>query len=610
MNNATATEHAGVVALSLREPIDQGRTAVIAATRASRAIAPPIPLSLVIALALAYLMPGLIGHDPWKQDEAYVFGSIYHMLQTGDWIVPHVAGEPFLEKPPLFHLVAAALAKLISPLLPLHDAARLASGMFVGLALIAVGWSARRSWGDGYGRGAVLLMLSCLGLIVDAHMMLADLALTAGFAIALAGVVACQKTLRWGGLLLGTGAGMAFLAKGLIGPGVIGVTALLLPIIFREWRSRAYLRQLGWAALAALPWLTIWPAALYLRSPELFQIWFWDNNIGRFLGFSVLYLGAANEPGFWWKTYPWFLFPAWLFAGLVFWTGRHAAWRLPAVQIGITFVTVMAVVLGISASARASYLQPMVPAIALIGAGAFREIPAWIERALAWLGIALGGIAIIFSWLVWVFLVVAGQSPDWAWLGRLLPLDFKLPVSVTAVAAATVMTIGAVTFVLMTRKSQARGVACFCTSLTIVWGLAATLWLPWIDSARSYRTMFQGMKVAVPSKTTCMASRGLGESERAMLHYVLDIKTHREEVEEVSRCDVLLVQSRAPHPRIRTDKVLVWSGHRPGDVRERFALYIPSASVASLELHRRAPVVGSNAHSLNRSGFARDLRAD
>ena len=182
---------------------------------------------------LAYLLPGLFGHDPWKQVEAYIFGCIYHILQTGDWIVPMMAGEPFMEKPPLFYLAAAALAKLTSPILPLHDGARLASGLFVGLTLIAVGWAARRSWGEGYGRGAVLLMLSCLGLLIHAHMMLTDLALTAGFAIALAGFVACHRSLRWSGLLLGTGIGMAFLAKGLIGFGVIAITALVLPIIFR-----------------------------------------------------------------------------------------------------------------------------------------------------------------------------------------------------------------------------------------------------------------------------------------------------------------------------------------------------------------------------------------
>jgi 4-amino-4-deoxy-L-arabinose transferase-like glycosyltransferase len=583
MNRMTITEQTHVAAVSIRNQYDPGATAAVMAMRGSLTTAQTISLTAVIALALAYLLPGLIGHDPWKPDEAYVFGSIYHMLQTGDWVVPNVAGEPFMEKPPLFHLVGAALATLISPLFRLHDGARLASGLFVALALIAVGWSARRSWGDGYGRGAVLLMLSCLGLVANAHMMIPDLALTAGFAIAVAGFVACQRALRWSGLLLGTGAGIAFLAKGLIGPGVIGIATVVLPIIFREWRNRSYLRQLKWAALAVLPWLTIWPMALYLRSPDLLQVWFWDNNVGRFVGFSVPYLGAASSPGFWWKTYPWFLFPGWLFAALAFWTWRRAAWRQPAVQIGITLTTIMALVLGISASARAIYSLPMVVTLAFVGAGSFHEIPRWIERALAFLGIALGSVGITVFWLVWGFLVTADHAPNWPWLGRWLPLDFVLPVSATAVATAAGLTIGTVTFVVMTWKSHARGLAIWCASLTIVWGLAATLWLPWIDAAKSYRAMYQSMKLALPSEISCMGSRGLGDSERAMLDYVLDIKTQRGELGRGARCNVLLVQSIASNlPRVPGGMVLAWSGNRPGDGHERFNLYISTTRVVAV----------------------------
>ena len=51
-------------------------------------------------LAFACVLPGIIGHDPWKADEGYTFGNNYDLLQTGDWVVAHFAGEPFMEKPP------------------------------------------------------------------------------------------------------------------------------------------------------------------------------------------------------------------------------------------------------------------------------------------------------------------------------------------------------------------------------------------------------------------------------------------------------------------------------------------------------------------------------
>jgi 4-amino-4-deoxy-L-arabinose transferase-like glycosyltransferase len=95
-------------------------------------------LAWIVVFCVAYILPGLTGHDPWKSDEAYIFGSVYHMVQTGDWVVPYVAGEPFMEKPPLFQAVAATLAKLASPMLPLHHGARLASGLFVTFTLLAL----------------------------------------------------------------------------------------------------------------------------------------------------------------------------------------------------------------------------------------------------------------------------------------------------------------------------------------------------------------------------------------------------------------------------------------------------------------------------------------
>src|SRR5260363_115050 len=51
-----------------------------------------VPCLVLVLAALAYLVPGILGHDPWKQDETYTFGIIYHMLTSGDWGIPVNAG--------------------------------------------------------------------------------------------------------------------------------------------------------------------------------------------------------------------------------------------------------------------------------------------------------------------------------------------------------------------------------------------------------------------------------------------------------------------------------------------------------------------------------------
>src|SRR5258708_12915962 len=89
-------------------------------------------------LMLAYLVPGLAGHDPWKPDEPYTFGAVLDMAKSGDPVVPTVGEQPFVEKPPLYYWAAWGSASLLSPLLPLHASARVASFFFMAPSLGAV----------------------------------------------------------------------------------------------------------------------------------------------------------------------------------------------------------------------------------------------------------------------------------------------------------------------------------------------------------------------------------------------------------------------------------------------------------------------------------------
>ncbi len=102
--------------------------------------------------------------------------------------------------------------------------------------------------------------------------------------------------------------------------------------------------------------------------------------------------------------------------------------------------------------------------------------------------------------------------------------------------------------------------------VALFWGLISCLWMPWIDAAKSYRATFNAMKVALPSHYQCMGSTGLGESERAMLRYVLGINTQRKEIiPSAMQCDVFLVDGLAqspPHDMDSTHWKQIWEGAR------------------------------------------------
>src|SRR5438270_2995998 len=142
-----------------------------------RTVSPPRRIALqwwVLLFTLVYALPGLVGHDPWKQDETYAASIINHIKQTEDWIVPYSAGLPFMEKPPLYFLVAEESAEIFSPWLPLHDGARLANAAWMLIVFACLGLSAKRAWPRrAYSdAGAVLVLIACAGLVVQAHLLI------------------------------------------------------------------------------------------------------------------------------------------------------------------------------------------------------------------------------------------------------------------------------------------------------------------------------------------------------------------------------------------------------------------------------------------------------
>ncbi len=553
-------------------------------------------LALVITLAVLFTLPGLIAHGPWKPDEPYMFGLIDSMLKTGDWVVPTLAGEPFMEKPPLFVWVAAMTSQLASPWLDIEYGARLAIGVFILITFVSTASAARRWWGPGYGRYAVLALLATVGLQQHGRMMIPDLPLLAGFAVAFCGWASMQERPIKGGILFGTGIGMSLMAKGLLGPGVLILSALLLPLLFRSWRTHSYALGLLVATTSSLPWILIWPIALYARSPTLFEDWFWTNNIGRFAGFSVPALGAAHESGHLIQTIPWFTFPALplaLWALWLFWRRRQVAGIntldsvQPAIQVSLVTLAVLCVVLGASASGRVVYLLPMLIPLAIISAPAITMLPDWFSRVSDWTARVIFGTAAATCWIVWLCFFVATEPLLLPILAKHLPMDFQFHVDPIGAALALFLMTGWIFITNYLSQVAARATISWVSGLVLVWGTAFALLLPWIDAAKSYQSTFTALAESLGENTSCVASVGLGESERAMLTYIADVEPQRRELQRGAECDVLLwqgVASDSPHGLDTNEWQLKWEGARPGERRERFWLFtrnhIHSPSVA------------------------------
>ncbi len=554
-------------------------TARTRATRPSIA-APAAPLAVssgwqpYAVLILVYIFAGLTGHDPWKADEAYVFGVVQHMYDSADWLVPTLAGYPFMEKPPLFYWVATGCAHLLSGWLPLHDGARLAAAFFMLITCWALASASRLWWGRDGGRYAVMVLIACFGSLVQSHLMMPDIALLTGFALSALGFATVRTRVRAGGVLLGLGAGIAFLSKGLLGPAVMAATALLLPVCFYQWRGAAYRRGLALAALVSAPWCLIWPIALYLRAPALFIDWFWINNIGRFFGFSVAQLGAEHLPWFWTQTIPWFTFPGLPLALWTLWQKRRGALSEPPVQFALVAFGVLMVVLSVSSSGRCVYAWPLMVPIAILAAPGATRLPKAADLSLAMAAAVLFGLLSGAIWTGWAIMMRTGAPPAWPRVLRLLPAEFVPRFEAGPALCAVALTLGAAALMRTLWRRPGRGLAAWVIGLTLTWSLLSTLWMPWLDYAKSYRAVFVAMPI--PADANCVSSMFLGEGERAMLRYVRGRDAVRLDVTPRADCTILLVQYDAALGAPALDPTKwrqIWLGSRPGVTSERFWLY-------------------------------------
>ncbi len=232
------------------------------------------------ALVAAFLLPGLVGHDPWKTEDALGFGIVHQMLTSGDWLRPMLAGEPFYEDGPFYFWVAAIFVKLFGGVLPPHDAARFASALFVLMALWFVRLAARELYGKREGDLSTLALMGAVGLVWHAHETTAETAMLAGLAAAYYGVAISHRKPYKGALAFGAGVGIAFLSKGLAAAAQPLVAALLVLAVSAPFRQRSFAVAGGLSLAILAPFVLVWPGLLAANAPDYFAGWF-ASQIGN-----------------------------------------------------------------------------------------------------------------------------------------------------------------------------------------------------------------------------------------------------------------------------------------------------------------------------------------
>ncbi len=532
------------------------------------AVALPPSFAMLAVLVLGFVLPGLFAHDPWKSFDAIGIEVVHQMQVTGDWLVPRVAGEPWLEDPPLFHWLSLILARLVSFALPFHDAARLASGLAV-LATCGFLYMAARRPRDEAGEGnphsdaaaAVLLLIGTIGLMVHAHEAITDLVTLAACSAALAALVRLGERPALMGIAFGFALGAAFLSTGFVTPVAMLLTALACVLACPQWRTRRGALFLALGTVATLAVAATWPLALYARAPAIGDAWL-AQAIGQRGAFG------ANLAYFL-SILPWFLWPLWPLGMWALWAQRGLL-LAPRLLVPLAAFILLFVGVAVAGPRQDINLLAVVPPLVLFCAHSLPALRRGAAAAFDWFGVMTFG---FFAFLIWggYLAMMTGWPPKVARNFTKLAPGFEPHFAWLPFLTALALTLLWLMLVLRLRHAPTRSATRWAAGVVVFWGTFATLWLPWADHIKSYRPVALHLKASLPAGATCVAGRNVGVPQRAALSYHAGLRIGGSE----SRCRYLVVQGSPRHERDAPGAG--WSriadAGRPGDKSERFRLY-------------------------------------
>lgn len=549
-----------------------------------------LPLAAVCVL---YLFAGLIGHDPWKNDDALHFGIAWEIYRGGDWLLPQLAGTPWLETPPLYYWIAALCGHVFGPLLPLHDAIRLASGIFGALFLALLAFAGRllhkstqqkkpNELADDTrrrtGNAAPLIAIGCLGLLLPIHDTQPLIALLAASALAYGGFALLPLRPVAGGTLAGLGMGLGFLAGGALALAHLLPLLLLLPLL-SHWRTPAALRGLFVALLLTLLLCASWPLLLYTLRPDAYPLWLEQLR------------GSLSYQQGWWRNLPdfakllaWFAWPALPLALWALWLNRrqlkHPAIALPCLGSLLS----LSILLLFGEPRPTLQALPLLVPLILQAASSAHLLRRGAANAFDWFSMMTFS---FFALLIWLggSALTFGIPPKIASNAARIAPGFIGEFSLPLFALAALLTLAWFWLIITSPRSAWRGISHWAAGVALMWAMLITLWLPWGDYAKSYRGVAHSLQqtlrtLQLPADAdNCINAHQLGLPQRISFEYFADLRFQpvAAHLQAHADCPLLLIQGplgKTPAPaQVQGQWQLRWQGQRPSDRNESFWLY-------------------------------------
>lgn len=332
------------------------------APRAGVLDAPNVARTIVTALCLLTLFTGLASTGLWGIRQKRLAACVADIFYDSHWLLPHMAGQPRLEKPPLPYWIIAGFARSVGVL---NELTLRVPGAFAGVAIVALTFSlARQAGGIRAGLLAGAFLSTSPFFIIEVREPSTDLFLSLFVGCALVswwqGLANPERRMMWWATA-GSCVGLCSLTKGpvalaIIAPPIIGI--LVLRGEARLPRSRA-----AWIAIIVAVLIAIsWPLAVLAFDHKAWVVWIleMDRKVGR--------PGAAKQsPMYYLIHWPYYLFP-WSVLAIAAVIGVARSLRQQPRVIQFTWLWFIGnlLIFSLLNSRKEYYLLPAVPALAVI----------------------------------------------------------------------------------------------------------------------------------------------------------------------------------------------------------------------------------------------------
>lgn len=532
-----------------------------------------LPRAALLLFCAAYVLPGLVGRDPWKNADIAAYGHMVGLAEgRTPWLAPSLAGLP-ADGALLPYWLGAVFIKLLGPVLDPALAARLPFAMLLALVL-ALTWYATYhlarteaaqplpfafggeanpvDYARAIADGGLLALVATLGLLQLGHETTPELVQLLGaslFLYALAASPYREKTSM-------AAAPLALLMLAASGAPSIGVALGVVGIAVGFRSSYPAARRL-------VPWIAAGLVVSALAA-EALGAWGWR-------------LSSIRSPGHVWnivRQLIWFTWPAWPLALWTLWRWRgHLQHRHIAVPLGCALVPVVA---GIAMGGYDRALMLGLPALAVLAAFALPTLKRSTSAAIDWFSVFFFTICAIAIWVIYLAMQTGWPAKPAANVARLAP-GFVPSFSLLALLPAVAATL-AWLWLVKWRTGRARhplwkSLVLPAGGVALCFLLLMTLWLPLLDYARSYRPMIQRIAQHIPPASLVCAP-GAPRSFLAALDVLGRYRVDATHTPESVGCDYLV---QADYPAGSAQPGAAWEPvarvQRPTDRKDVFAIY-------------------------------------